>query len=55
LRIKTNIRRIIARPDACGDLDCRVERSCTIDVNAVVLDRRIGAVARTLSRGEARA
>jgi hypothetical protein len=53
LRIKTNIRRMIARPDACGDSGRRVARFCTIYVNAVIIGHRIAA--RTLAPREARA
>jgi hypothetical protein len=55
LRIKTNIRRMIARPDACGDSGRRVARFCTIHVNAVIIGRRIAVAARTLAPREARA
>lgn len=52
LRIETNIRRTIARPDACGDLNRRGACSCSFYDNATI-GLTIGAVTRTLSDGEA--
>lgn len=55
LRTKTNIWRMIARPDACGESNRRSARSCMSADRSIIIARRIGAIQRTLPGTEGRA
>ena len=48
MRTKTNIWRMIARPDACGESNHRSARS-SISVDRSIIVRRSGAIDRVLS------
>jgi hypothetical protein len=54
LRIKTNIRRVIARPDACGVSNRRSARSGMSVDQSIIIARWFGVAARTLSEVEVR-
>jgi len=49
LRMETNIWRMIARPDACGESNRRGARPCKSAGQSIIIARRFGAVDRMLS------
>lgn len=49
LRTETNIWRMIARPDACGETNRRSARPCKSTDHSIIIARRFGAVDRMLS------
>ena len=55
LRTKTNIWRMIARPDACLDQNRRCARSCISADHSNIVVRRFGAIDRMLCEAEVRA